>query len=47
VVVTFPTNANIRFACTYQVVWRPKYGRWVIGGGMERRKEVIAEVIAE
>ena len=46
--VRFRTNANIAFACAYQVVWCAKYRRAVIGGRMEQRlREIIVEVIAE
>jgi putative transposase len=42
--VTLPPNANIAFACAYQVVWCPRFGRGVSAGRMETRlKEIIAE----
>lgn len=45
---TFHSNNNIVYACTYHVVWCPKYRRKVLQGGIDDRlKAIIREVATE
>lgn len=45
---TFHSNCNIVYACTYHVVWCPKYRRKVLQHGIDDRlKAIIREVAAE
>jgi putative transposase len=45
---TFRSNHNIVYACTYHVVWCPKYRRKVLQGGIDDRlKAIIHEVATE
>jgi putative transposase len=45
---TFHSNHNIVYACTYHVVWCPKYRRKVLQGGIDDRlKAIIREVATE
>lgn len=45
---TFHSNCNVVYACTYHVVWRPKYRRKALQGGIDDRlKAIIREVAAE
>jgi putative transposase len=45
---TFHSNCNVVYACTYHVVWCPKYRRTVLQGGIDDRlKASIREVATE
>jgi putative transposase len=45
---TFHSNCNVVYACTYHVVWCPKYRRKVLQGGIDDRlKAIIREVATE
>lgn len=39
--VSYKSNNNVVYACTYHVIFCPKYRRSVLVGGVDRRLEVI------
>ena len=44
----FRSNNHVVYACTYHVIWCPKYRRAVLSGAVESRlKELIATAVAE
>ena len=46
--IRYRSNHNVYYACTYHVVWCPKYRRKVLIEGIaERLKQIIAEVCQE
>lgn len=45
---TFHSSCNVVYACTYHVVWCPKYRRKVLQGGIDDRlNAIIREVVVE
>jgi putative transposase len=46
--ITYKSKRNVSYACTYHVVWCPKYRRKVLREGIaERLKQIIAQVCQE
>lgn len=44
----FKSNRNVVYSCQYHVVWRPKYRRKVLTGGVdERLKAILREAAGE
>src|SRR2546425_9149596 len=47
-VITYKSNRNVYYSCTYHVVWCPKYRRKVLVEDIaERLKQIISEVCQE